>query len=48
MEKEKATTFEKQIDGISYIVTLHFCSNTKEKLVDKCKKLLKTEILSEK
>ena len=48
MKEEKATTFEKQIDGIHYVVTLHFSTSTKETLVDKCKKLLKTEISSEK
>ena len=38
MKEEIIASFEKQIDRIRYIVDLHFSTNTKETLVDKCKK----------
>lgn len=45
IENQTAPTFVKKIEGMTYVVKLHFDEQTKESMEDKVKKLLRKDVL---
>ena len=46
MQESAAQTFVKQIEGMTYVVRVHFDDQAKETMEQKVKKLLRRDVLS--
>ena len=45
IENQTAPTFVKKIEGMTYVVKLHFSEQAKESMEDKVKKMLRKDVL---